>query len=211
MNERGDNDASTVTAEPRAPLGVVLAGGASSRMGTDKASIRWRGRSLAEHAARRLQVACSEVVVADRSRGLVPGVPSVDDGPGRGPAAALLGAAHSAPGRALLALACDLPAVPVSLLEELLRRGARSGADWVLPRTVRGIEPLVSLFGPRALAALEEEVRAGRYAPRELLVRGDLRIELIEGEALARHGDPEVLFTNLNHPEDLIALEHPDP
>ena len=211
MNERGADDASTGTAARPAPLGVVLAGGASSRMGTDKALIRWGGVSLAEHALRRLARVCPDVVVADRGRGVVAGARSIEDGPGRGPVAALLGATRAAPGRALLALACDLPAVPEPFLAELARRGERSGADWVLARTARGIEPLAALYGPRALAALEEQVQEGRYAPRELLTRDDLRIEIIEGPDLARHGDPEHLFANLNHPEDLSVLEQSDP
>jgi molybdopterin-guanine dinucleotide biosynthesis protein A len=107
----------------------------------------------------------------------------------------------------VLALACDLPAVPESFLAELVRRGERTGADWLLARTERGIEPLAALYGPRALAALEEQVRTGRYAPRELLARTDLRIEVIEGDDLARHGDPEHLFANLNRPEDLETLQ----
>lgn len=210
MNDRGADDASTGAAAETGPLGVVLAGGASSRMGTDKALILWRGASLAEHALRRLRAVCREVVVADRGRGVVAGARSVEDGPGQGPAAALLGAARVAPGRSLLVLACDLPAVPESFLAELVRRHRASGADCVVARTERGVEPLAALYGPRALAALEEQVRAGRYAPRELFARGDLRTEVIEGADLARHGDPERTFANLNRPEDLTTLEDRD-
>jgi len=201
MNERGERNAST--AAGGATLGVVLAGGASSRMGVDKARLRLDGRTLAERAAERLAAVCAEVFVADRGRGVVPGVRSVEDGPGEGPAAALLGAARTAPGRAVLALACDLPAVPESLLVEIVRRGETRRADCVLARTARGFEPLVARYSPRALAALAEQVRGGRYALRELFTRDDLTVEVIEGAALARHGEPERLFANLNTPEDL--------
>lgn len=187
-------------------VGVVLAGGRSSRMGRDKATLVVGGRTLAARAHGRLHRLCTRVVVADGGRRVVPGAPSVPDGPGRGPAAGLLGAARAAPGKALLALACDLPAVPEALLAALAGRPEWSGADLVLPRSERGPEPLVARYGPRALAALEEQITAGEYAPRHLLDRSDLRVVIVEGEALASFGDPELFLANVNAPEDLARL-----
>ncbi len=184
-------------------LGVVVAGGASSRMGADKARLVLGGSSLAERAARRLAAVCREVVIADRGRGVAPGWRSIEDGPGRGPAAGLLGAAREAPGRPLLVLGCDLPAVPEALLAAL---AACRDADCAAPRTERGVEPLVCRYGSRALAALTEQVAAGRYALRRLFERRDLVVELIEGEDLVRFGDPAEMLTNLNTPEDLAAF-----
>lgn len=187
--------------------GVVLAGGRSSRMGRDKATLVLGGRTLAERAHERLRAVCGEVVVADGGRGVVPGAVSVADGPGRGPAAGMLGAARALPGRPLLVLACDLPAVPEALLAALVGRPEWMAADVVLPRTERGLEPLVARYGPRALAALEEQVAGGEYAPRFLLDRGDLRVVTVAGEALAAFGDPARFLANVNRPEDLARLE----
>jgi molybdopterin-guanine dinucleotide biosynthesis protein A len=180
-------------------VGLVLAGGASRRMGRDKASLVLHGETLAAGAARRLAAVCAEVAVADRGRGSVPGLPSVEDGPGRGPAAGLLGAARRWPGRPLLALACDLPAVPVSLLAEL----AGAGADWVVPRWTGGLEPLCALWGPAALAVLAQRVERGLYALHELTGEAGLQVAFLEGERLAAFGRPEEIFWNVNRPEDL--------
>lgn len=188
-------------------LGVVLAGGTSSRMGRDKATLVVDGRTLAARAYEALLRACGEAVVADGGRGVVPGARSVADGPGRGPVAGLLGAARAVSGRPLVALACDLPAVPETLLAALAGgRAEWSGADVVIPRTERGLEPLVARYGPRALAALEAQVATGEYAPRHILERGDLHAVIVEGEALASFGDPERFLANLNRPEDLERL-----
>ncbi len=100
-------------------VGIILAGGASSRMGRDKAVLDVHGETLAARAARRLRGVCAEVAVADGSRGLLPGMRSLADGAGRGPAAGILGAAREWPGQPLLILACDLPAVPAALLAAL--------------------------------------------------------------------------------------------
>ncbi|MGH7024682.1 MAG: molybdenum cofactor guanylyltransferase [Caulobacteraceae bacterium] len=72
-------------------LGVVLAGGASRRFGSDKARAMLGGRSLLEHAVRALRPHCDEVaIVGRRSRALL----ALDDrpGPGLGPLGGLAGA-----------------------------------------------------------------------------------------------------------------------
>jgi len=183
-------------------VGAVLAGGSSSRMGRDKAVLVLEGRTLARLAADRLAGVCARVLVADRGRGVVPGLPSVADGPGRGPAAGILGAAGAAPGRALLVLACDLPAVPAELLAALVARSG-GGADLVLPRWSRGVEPLAAWYGPAALAALARQVASGEYSLGRLVAGGALAVEYLEGGALAAFGEPESVFRNLNRPEDL--------
>jgi len=164
------------------PVGIVLAGGASSRMGRDKALLEARGGILPALAARRLAAVCAEVAV----------------GPGRGPAAGILGGAAAYPGRLLLVLACDLPRVPPALLAELARPPA---ADWVIPRWSGGVEPLCALYGPAALAALGRRVERGRLALHALFEEG-LAARVLEGDELARFGQPGEIFLNLNTPED---------
>ena len=179
-------------------IGLVLAGGESRRLGRDKA--RLAGAALPRLAAARLAAVCAEVAVADRGRELVPGRPSLPDGPGRGPAAGILGGAAAYPGRPLLVLACDLPGVPAGLLAELARSG---GADWAVPRWAGGLEPLCALYGPAALEALASRVAAGRFALHDLAGEGGLAIRYLEEEELRRFGDPGAIFLNLNTPDDL--------
>ena len=189
MNSAGDGSTG--------PVGVVLAGGSSRRMGRDKALLPLLGETLPARAARRLAAVCPEVLIADRGRGLLPGFPSLPDGPGKGPAAGLLGAASARPGRSLLVLACDLPQVPAELLAEI---ASLEGADAVFPRWSGGVEPLCALYGPAALAILEERVAAGRLDLHGLAASPGLRVRYLEVEA------PEEVFLNLNTPEDLKRL-----
>jgi molybdenum cofactor guanylyltransferase len=188
------------------PVGVVLAGGSSRRMGRDKTLLAPGGESLPAMAARRLAAVCAEVAVADRGRGLLPGLPSLPDGPGRGPAAGILGAAEAYPGRRLLVLACDLPRVPEALLAAL----ARPMEDWVVPRWREGVEPLCALYGPAALAVLDRRIARGLFALHELAGE-DLAVRILEEVELARFGDPEEIFLNLNAPEDWERYVASDP
>jgi molybdenum cofactor guanylyltransferase len=186
-------DGSTPAASP---VGIVLAGGASHRMGRDKVG----GASLAAAAAARLAEVCAEVAVADRGRGSLAGFPSLPDGPGRGPAAGILGAAEVYPGRPLLVLACDLPGVPVSLLAELARP---RGYDLAVPRWRRGVEPLCACYGAAAVAVLSDYVGRGLHAPHRLAEDRRLAVFYLEGARLARFGPAEAVFLNLNTPEDV--------
>jgi molybdopterin-guanine dinucleotide biosynthesis protein A len=180
------------------PVGLVLAGGESRRLRSDKA--RLEGAALPLGATERLAVVCTEVAVADRGRELVPGRRSLADGAGGGPAAGILGGAAAYPGRPLLVLACDLPQVPAGLLAEL---AGSEAADWVVPRWEGGLEPLCAFYGPAALAALAARVREGRFALHDLASEEGLAVRYLEGEALRRFGDPEKIFFNLNTPGDL--------
>jgi molybdopterin-guanine dinucleotide biosynthesis protein A len=189
-----------VARAPGSPVGVVLAGGASRRLGEDKALLAAGGERLAARAARKLAAVCAEVVAADGGRAIVPGVPSVPDGPGRGPAAGVLGAAAACSERTLLVLACDLPEVPEVLLAAL---AGAAGADWVVPRWQGRLEPLCALYGPAALAALARRAAAGRFALHELDDEPGLVIAHLEEEDIALFGDPARLFLNLNTPDDV--------
>jgi molybdopterin-guanine dinucleotide biosynthesis protein A len=200
--------------DPRlAPVGLVLAGGRSARMGEDKGRLDAGGESLAARAARRLRAVCAEVAVADRGRRLLPGPPelpsiqsihqsirSIPDGAGEGPIAGLLGGALAYPGRSLLALACDLPEIPIALLAEI---GKPSGFDWVVPRWRGRLEPLCALYRPPALAALAANVSQGALAPHLLAEVAGLSVRYLDGALLARFGAPEAMFVNLNGPEDV--------
>lgn len=186
-------------------LGVVLAGGASRRLGRDKAlvSLVPGGETLLASAVRRLGQVCAEVVVADRGRQLLAGATSIPDGPGAGPAAAILGAAAVRPGSSLLVLACDLPRVPVALLRDLTEQPA---ADWVVPQSKAGLEPLVALYRPLALAVLAARVARGQRALHELAGEEGLKISILDHRQLDIYGPPEDVFLNVNRREDLARL-----
>ena len=105
---------------PGRVLGAVLAGGRSSRFGSDKAQARIGGRSLLERAAAEIAPWCDAVVIVGRAGG-VPDLPT----PGLGPLGGIAGALDHALGHGfttVLTTACDMPALPDGLAAALLRR-----------------------------------------------------------------------------------------
>lgn len=164
-------------------VGLVLAGGKSTRMGADKALLEKDGEPLVARQARLLREAgCARVMVSGR-----PGVPYplpddirvVFDRDGEGPAAGILAGFAEAPEAShLLVLATDMPDMSSAVLRELLRHADTGcGAAY---ESDSGVEPLAAVY-PKALCALlRRRALAGDFSPqaaiREAVSAGLMRI-----------------------------------
>ncbi len=192
-------------------VGVVLAGGRSTRLGCPKAGLRLPGNepgsagpTLADWAVARLAAVgkVGEVVIAAGSTGIeaastdyrIP-VSVETDGPGFGPAAGIIGAARARPGRSLLVLACDLPLAPVELLTALAASRAELAAATAKPEDPRSMNPTCALWTPTALQGLATRVGRGDYRLYPLTRCDRLRVEPIEAGC---YGVPEDVLLNVN-------------
>lgn len=102
------------------PIGVILAGGASTRMGTDKALVEVDGEPMVAWVAAALGRVCDDLLVVGRE-GKLHGIEAIlDDHPGPlGPAAGVATALRLAAGRPVLAVAVDQPFLRVETLVRL--------------------------------------------------------------------------------------------
>jgi molybdopterin-guanine dinucleotide biosynthesis protein A len=192
------------------PLGAILAGGASRRFGSPKALAPVGGVPVVERVRRALLGATPDVVLIANDpslfAGLAPALPVRGDPvPGAGPLGGILAALRWAeeegrPGA--LCFACDLPFVPASLARHLAAAGQGGEADAVVPESPgrRGAEPLCAFYSVRALAAVEALVAEGPRPVFALLDR--VRTTRVPLDEVRGHGDPAVLFLNLNTPGD---------
>ena len=105
-------------------LGVILAGGASARMGRDKALVELHDRPLVAHVADALIGVCDDIIVVGRE-GTLEGLDCVpDDADGRlGPAAGVATALRLAGDRPVLVSAVDQPFLRTETLERLIAAG----------------------------------------------------------------------------------------
>ncbi len=153
--------------------GAVLTGGASRRMGTDKATLDVGGRSLAGRVADVLEEAGAAPVVAvggDPVGLTALGLHVVDEPlPGAGPLSGVAGALRSTHAPVVIVAACDLPALTVAAVSRLVLARAAVDADVAVP-LVDGVRQVqVACWARRALGAVEQALAAGRRSIQEVL------------------------------------------
>ncbi len=136
--------------------GLVLAGGLSSRMGFDKALIRYHEENQLKHTASMLQRHCARVFIScrDGQSGTYGrfGIPMITDRYlGIGPMGGLLSAQQAEPDAAWLIAACDLPFLDESALNQLIlqRNPLRFATAFRNPSSDR-FEPLLACYEPKS-------------------------------------------------------------
>ena len=164
------------------PAGIVLCGGASTRMGSDKAGLELAGRPLALWVADALSAAGADPVVAQGGSPPPPLVAEPDSSPRAGPLSALIDA--------------DVPTVPAELLATLVERARSTGAPVVLAHSDRP-EPLIGHYARESLSMLRAGLQAGARGPKEAFD--------IESVPTVPVNPFDVL--NVNTPADLAAAE----
>ncbi|HUH12996.1 MAG TPA: molybdenum cofactor guanylyltransferase [Longimicrobiales bacterium] len=198
-------------------LGAILAGGRNTRYGAHKALAEVGGEPIIERVRRALEGVSERVVLlANEPEVYAPlGLDMRPDaraglGPLGGIHAALLWA-RELETEGALAVACDMPFVPVELLRWLAAagHGEPGGAppDVVVPesRSRRGLEPLCAFYSVRCLAAIEARADAGDR--RMVGFFDDVTVQTLPLERVRRLGDPEVLFMNVTTPAERERAE----
>ena len=183
---------------PEPPIsGVVLAGGLSTRFGSDKAAAEIGGTSLLERAVRLLESMLDDVWVSVRPEQASDALRSryrclFDRHPGQGPAGGLEAAHARAPGRAWLAIACDQPGLTGADLRRLVaERDPNAAATAYCDPETGAPQPLCAIYEPATLAGLAVQTAAGAGpSPRDYLAGRPLKLIPME-------------ITNINSHEDL--------
>jgi len=123
----------------------------------------------------------------------------------------------------VVVVACDMPFVTARFIRALLSlanadssdstdRGADSrdsndrvdAPDAVIPRTEHGYHPLCAVYTRACRPAVARRLAGGQFALKALLA--DLRVRVMEGDAMDRYGDRRRLLANVNTPAALEAV-----
>jgi molybdopterin-guanine dinucleotide biosynthesis protein A len=141
------------------PLGVILAGGSSRRMGTDKALLELGGASFVSWVVSAMKESCEDIVISGRPDGWLGMKGTLDESTDRrGPLAGLATVARSHAGQRLLVVGVDQPWVRA----ETLRRLAEMGDGLAVVPVDDGVRQTLCALYPAGLADLiDEELAAG--------------------------------------------------
>ncbi len=201
QNPHNDNSKTAIDV-----TGVILAGGKSRRMGSDKAGMTIDGQSLFERVSQALGQVCAQRQIAGERPDLATQeLPAFADSfPGSS-----LGGLHNALVNSqtewVLVLPCDLAYPSAQLLQCLLAR--REGVQAVIPRTRHGAEPLIGCYRRDILPLVEEQIELNNLRMTDLIDR--LQLRYLDEQDLPT-GWRRAL-TNLNRPQDLERLLSPPP
>lgn len=188
--------------------GVIQAGGRSTRMGgRPKALMELGGRRIIDRVADVVREVADDVLIVTNTPELYASLelPMVPDAfPDHGSLGGIYSGLRAAAGDAAFTVACDMPFL-MTEVARLVTERARE-ADVVVPRVGDQLETLHACYAKSCLGPIETRLRAG-----QLKIVGfydEVRVLTIEAHEVARFRAPEIVFMNVNTPEELEAARH---
>jgi molybdopterin-guanine dinucleotide biosynthesis protein A len=184
---------------------AILAGGRSSRMGKDKATMEVCNRPLIQLVYERVRRVFEKVVVVSSRHDLLKGIeaPIVKDlWPIGSSMVGIASALISITTPYVFVLACDMPLITTRSIDHVLSEV--HGEDIVIPRTQYGFEALHAVYRQSCLSAMLTRIALNRPKIVDLLPL--LTVAAVEEHPAFVNGGVSV-FTNLNVEEDLALVE----
>ena len=189
---------------------IVLVGGHSRRMGTDKALLQINGESFLSIIVRKVMTITDDVwVVGRHSNNHVQTVAPLpaqfieDSFANCGPLGGLHAGLQAMQHEAGIVVACDAPLISPALLQHMASL-LNGDYDAVVPRDDSGWHPLHAVYHKRCAALVEQSIRAGNRRVQDLLKL--LRVRVIEPSEVAQFDLQGFSLRNLNTPEDYQDL-----
>ncbi len=185
--------------------GVILAGGESRRMGSNKSLLPLAGARFIDHVYRRMAELFNEVIIVTNTPDLYKEIPCRKV-PDIYYAQGALAGVHSGLAHArcekIFVVACDMPFISAKVVKEICNHADQG--DLVVPYSSNGHEPLHALYCKSCLPAMEEVLDAGL---KRIIAFFDKVHQVELPAATIRQHDPEEKsFQNINTPEDYFRL-----
>ena len=185
--------------------GAILAGGGSTRMGTNKAVLPFGGARLIETLLRALRPLFPEIAIVanDPAPYADLGAPVWPDRiPGKGALGGIYTAVFRSASPQTFCIACDMPFANPAVIAFL--RDVAPGYDAVVPRTADGYQPLHAVYGKTCLPHMEAMIRDDRLQVNRLFPA--VRVRTVEEEELRPMDASLRCFVNVNTREELEAF-----
>jgi len=194
----------------------VLAGGESSRFGSNKGLELLAGKPLVSHVTERLSPVVDEILVivgrdeptVEYEAVLRSSVTVMNDKhEGKTPLIGIVTGLEAASSDYALISACDIPFVNEEVIELLFQRA--SGTDAAIPKWNQGhIEPLEAVYRTASTLKAARETMAPYGLPLREMIRKLARVVYVSVEDEIRKVDPDLrTFFNVNTGEDMDRAE----
>ena len=142
---------------------IIIAGGESCRMGTDKSMLSIRGRPLIETIAEQLRGSFSQILISanEVEKLAFLDLPIIRDRvSGQGPLMGIASALEASANELNFVVACDIPCIDLCYIRRMLMEA--NGVDAVIPTAGdEKYEPLFAVYRKSALGAINEVLSSG--------------------------------------------------
>lgn len=190
--------------------GIILIGGRSTRMGSDKALLPLEGSTLLQYCVTTIEKVVDEIVVVNAPNRAIPAIHSdiplvfgqdrlVNEGPLIGIAAGL----ELARASITIVTAVDMPLIRSELLELLIKK-VDSNHKWVVPIADGRPQPLCSALLTSSLPIINTKILEGVRAP--MALAGDLNTYMLEEDEWKEVDPNGQSFKNINTPKEFSSL-----
>jgi molybdopterin-guanine dinucleotide biosynthesis protein A len=187
----------------------IQAGGASSRMGEDKALKPFLGRPLIQRVIERLATLAGEIIVTTNRPADYQflGLRLISDlKPGRGALGGLYTAIASAAHPLVAVVACDMPFASSRLIEAMTRLLVQEEADVVIPKSEEGYEPFHAVYRRETcLPAIEAAIATDQW--KVIAWFPQVKVRTLSSDEIKSFDPQGLAFWNVNTPEEFARAE----
>ncbi|NLI11376.1 molybdenum cofactor guanylyltransferase [Pelotomaculum propionicicum] len=182
--------------------GVILAGGKSRRMGTDKAFLTVGREAMIERVAAELRKVFKEILISggDEETGRRLGLRVIPDLiKGGGPLSGIHATLIAAQSDKCLVVPCDMPFLSAELAKIMISQS--EGYDVTVPQHGDYLQPLFAVYSKSCIPAIEEALNNNRHKVVDFYPR--VRVKYVSEAILKAAADIDTVFFNVNTPFDL--------
>ncbi|MDP6685651.1 MAG: molybdenum cofactor guanylyltransferase [Candidatus Omnitrophota bacterium] len=185
--------------------GVILSGGKSTRMKTDKAFVKIGSKTMIEELISRLENKFSKLMIIanekEKYAGL--GIEVIKDIiPEKGPLGGIYTALVKSDSFYNFIFSCDAPFVNLDLIDYMISE--REGIDIIVPRWNNRFEPLHAIYSKNCIEAIERQL--GKNELKVTNFFQYVKVRVIDEKEISRFVSSQPFFANINTPQDLYTL-----
>ena len=184
---------------------AILAGGKSSRFGSEKALAPFLGARVIDAVAKACTKSGADVyIIANKCLYNQLGLPIFpDEHPGLGPLAGIHSALKNIPAERILVVGCDMPLLNYRLLNWMLCLKRKE--DIIIPEYGGRLQPLHAIYSRQLMPLIERRLEQKQLGLQRLLTEANYY--KISHKHIIPYCPNGLCFSNANTREELIRLE----
>jgi len=179
--------------------GIILAGGKSSRIGTDKALLKFQGQTFIQTIYDNIKELCSEVIISSNNPEVKISEAKIvaDKIENIGPAGGIFSALSASETEKNMIVSVDTPFIPTALFEFLIKHNT-DDTDVLIISEGTKLHPLIGMYSKKFKQILSKEIKKGNYKIRDIIKKTSYKIINISEE----HFYSKNILQNINTEDD---------